>query len=61
LVSAALFEELAGATWAGVVSAELFRQFLIAMDDLFTAFDLSFGGVAFAAFTCDLESRVRLR
>ena len=39
-----------GAAGAGVVSAELFEELFVAVDDPGAAFYLGFGGEAFAAF-----------
>lgn len=41
---------------AEIVAAEPSQQFLVAMNKAMTAFDASFGGEAFAAFTGGLES-----
>ncbi len=47
----------AGAAGAGVFSAELFEQFLVAMNDPHAAFDVRFGWEAALALTGALESR----
>jgi hypothetical protein len=41
----------------GVVPAQFLDQFLVAVDDAVSTFDLGFGWIAFAAFTGGLESR----
>lgn len=47
----------AGAAGAGVFSAKLFEQFLVAMNDPHAAFDVRLGRVAAPALTGALESR----
>jgi hypothetical protein len=46
-----------GAAGAGVVSAEFFEQFFVAVDDPEAALDAGFGGVAFPAFAAYFKSR----
>jgi hypothetical protein len=49
---------LARAARARVVSAELFGQLFVAMDDACAALDVCFGGETAAALTGSLESKV---
>src|SRR5436309_3073198 len=52
---------LARAARAGVVSAELFGQFLVAVYDPHASLDMRFGWVAAAALAHRLKSEVRSR
>jgi hypothetical protein len=48
----------AGVTWAQVVAAEFFDEFLLAVNHSCAALHFGFGRIALAALTAALESRV---
>ena len=48
----------AGATWAGIVAAELLDEFLVPVHNAISAFDSGFGRESLAAFTRGLETSI---
>jgi hypothetical protein len=54
-LKAALLEAFARTAWAEIVSAELFRKFLVAVDDSHSSSDLSFGRESPPPFAHRLE------
>jgi len=46
-----------GVAWTRIVAAKFFDQFLVAVDDAPSTFDLCFGRIALASFTRPFKSR----